>query len=103
MTTSATPATTRSRTSSKTPTRRRRLSTTDRIVVALMVAVPALLVLWLVWLRALGSVPLSWGTWTGRGGVARIQWVGFKNSHDPPTIYPPFWPAMRHNLIWLVF
>ena len=36
-------------------------------------------------------------------GLDRIQWVGFQNYHDIATIYPPFWPAMRHNLIWLVF
>jgi len=85
------------------PRRRRRLSLTDRIVVGLMVAVPAVLVLWLVWLPALGSVALSFGTWNGIGGIDRIQWVGFQNYHDVATIYPPFWPAMRHNLIWLVF
>ena len=104
MTTSATRTTTRSRGSSATPTRRRRrLSTMDRIVVVLMVAVPALLVLWLVWLPAFGSVALSFGTWNGIGGVDQIKWVGFQNYHDVATIYPPFWPAMRHNLIWLVF
>ena len=85
------------------PRRRRRLSITDRIVVGLMVAVPAVLVLWLVWLPAFGSVALSFGTWNGIGGIDRIQWVGFQNYHDVATIYPPFWPAMRHNLIWLVF
>jgi multiple sugar transport system permease protein len=104
MTTSATPPATTSRDSSATPARRRRrLSTTDRIVVVLMVAVPAVLVLWLVWLPALGSVALSFGTWNGIGGLDRIQWVGFQNYHDVATIYPPFWPAIRHNLIWLVF
>ncbi len=83
--------------------RRRRLGVMDRIVVILMVAVPALLVLWLVWLPALGSVALSFGTWNGIGGVDRIEWVGWQNYHDVATIYPPFWPAMRHNLIWLGF
>jgi multiple sugar transport system permease protein len=81
----------------------RRLSGWDRVVVVTMVLVPALLVLWLVWLPALGSVALSFGTWNGIGGLDRIQWVGFQNYHDVATIYPPFWPGMRHNLIWLVF
>ena len=104
MTTSATGTTARSRGSSATPTRRRRrLSSMDRMVVVLMVALPALLVLWLVWLPAFGSVALSFGTWNGIGGLDRIEWVGFQNYHDVATIYPPFWPAMRHNLIWLVF
>lgn len=75
----------------------------DRLVVAAMVLIPAILVLWLVWLPALASVILSFGNWNGIGGVDRIQWVGWQNYHDAFTIYPPFWPAMRHNLIWLVF
>ena len=29
--------------------------------------------------------------------------MGFQNYQDIATIYPPFWPAIRHNLIWLVF
>jgi multiple sugar transport system permease protein len=73
------------------------------VVVAVMVLIPALLVLWLVWLPALGSVVLSFGNWNGIGGVDRIQWVGWQNYHDVATIYPPFWPAIRHNLIWLGF
>ena len=106
MTTSATPATATSQDSAATaaPQRRRgRRSAFDRIVVVLMVALPALLVLWLVWLPAFGSVALSFGTWNGIGDVDQIKWVGFQNYHDVATIYPPFWPAMRHNLIWLVF
>jgi multiple sugar transport system permease protein len=104
MTTTASRASRTGRGSSATPARRRRrLSLTDRIVVTLMVAVPAILVLALVWLPAFGSVALSFGTWNGIGGLDRIQWVGFQNYHDIATIYPPFWPAMRHNLIWLVF
>lgn len=85
------------------PTRRRRLGLVDRVVVAAMILVPALLVLWLVWLPAIGSVALSFGNWNGIGGVDRIQWVGWQNYHDVATIYPPFWPAIRHNLIWLAF
>jgi multiple sugar transport system permease protein len=83
--------------------RRRRLSTRDRLTITAMIGVPAILVLWLVWLPALASVGLSFGTWNGIGGLDRIEWVGLKNYHDIATIYPPFWPAIRHNLIWLVF
>jgi multiple sugar transport system permease protein len=72
-------------------------------VVGLMIAVPSILVLWLVWLPALGSVILSFGTWNGIGGTDQIEWVGTKNYEDIVTIYPPFWPAIRHNLIWLGF
>jgi ABC-type sugar transport system permease subunit len=29
--------------------------------------------------------------------------VGTRNYHEIATIYPPFWPAVRHNAIWLGF
>ncbi len=80
----------------------RRKSPRDRLVIILMVTVPTLLVVWLVWLPALASVYLSFTRWNGFK-ISDIQWVGTKNYVDITTIYPPFWPAIRHNLIWLVF
>ncbi len=77
------------------------LSLTDRVVVTLMVAVPTLLVLWLVWVPAIGSVLLSFTNWDGIGPIASAKPVGLKNYVDVVTIYPPFWPALQHNLIWL--
>ncbi len=64
---------------------------------------PILLVISLVWLPALWSVVLSFGTWNGFGDLDTIEWVGVQNYQDIATIYPPFWPAVRHNLIWLAF
>ena len=69
----------------------------------MMVTVPLLLVLALVWLPALLSVVLSFGKWNGFGDLDTIEWVGVQNYQDIVTIYPPFWPAIQHNLIWLVF
>jgi multiple sugar transport system permease protein len=77
------------------------LSARDRVVVALMVAVPTLLVLWLVWIPAIGSVLLSFTNWDGIGPLSGIKSVGLQNYRDITTIYPPFWPAIQHNLIWL--
>jgi multiple sugar transport system permease protein len=77
------------------------LSPVDRVVVGLMVAVPTLLVLWLVWLPAIGSVLLSFTDWDGIGPISSAKVIGLKNYHDVVTIYPPFWPAVQHNLIWL--
>jgi multiple sugar transport system permease protein len=57
----------------------------------------------LVWLPALFTVVLSFARWEGIGGFDTIQWVGLKNYHDIATIYPPFYPALQHNLIWLLF
>ena len=86
------------------PRRRlRRMSSTDRVVVTLMVAIPTLFVLVLVVLPALASVALSFARWEGIGGLDTIQWVGLTNYKNIFTIYPPFYPALRHNLIWLVF
>jgi multiple sugar transport system permease protein len=81
---------------------RRRTSGRDKLVVTVMVLLPALLVMWLVWLPALGSVALSFAKWNGFQ-LETLEWVGFQNYRDIGSNYPPFWPAMRHNLIWVVF
>ena len=81
----------------------RRTTSTDRVVLTLMVAVPFLFVLSLVWLPALATVGLSFARWQGIGGLDTIQWVGTENYRNVFTNYPPFPPAIRHNLIWLVF
>jgi multiple sugar transport system permease protein len=80
----------------------RRLSGTDRVVVALMVAIPTLIVLALVWFPALATVALSFTDWNGIGPVSGIHGVGLDNYVNVATNYPPFWPALRHNLTWLV-
>ena len=67
-----------------------------------MVLIPTVLVVWLVWLPALASIYLSFTKWNGFK-LSGIQWIGTKNYVDIATIYPAFWPAIRHNLIWLVF
>jgi multiple sugar transport system permease protein len=79
----------------------RRLSGTDLVVVALMVAVPTLVVLALVWFPALATVALSFTDWNGIGPLSGIHGIGLDNYVNVATNYPPFWPALRHNLIWL--
>lgn len=74
----------------------------DRITIALMLGVPALLVLGLVWLPALATVVLSFTRWDGIGGWDTIEWTGVQNYVDAFTVYPPFQPALSNNLIWLV-
>jgi multiple sugar transport system permease protein len=88
------------------PRRRRRaarLSGGDRVAVALMIGVPLLVVLGFVWVPTLLSGVLSFTSWDGIGGVSTIEWVGTRNYKQIFEIYPPFWPAFRHNIIWLVF
>jgi len=75
----------------------------DRAVVIAMVTVPTLFVVSLVWLPAIASVVLSFANWTGIGGVDTIEWIGFDNYRNIATNYPPFWPAIQHNVIWLTF
>jgi multiple sugar transport system permease protein len=81
----------------------RRLTLRDRIVVTLMIGVPLVFVILLVWLPALSSVALSFSRWEGFGGLGSIDWIGVENYKNIATIYPPFWPAIWHNLIWVGF
>jgi len=74
----------------------------DRAALALMLGVPALLVVGLVWLPAMATVLLSFTRWDGIGGLETIEWIGVQNYTDAFTIYPPFEPALRNNLVWLV-
>ncbi len=79
-----------------------RLTGTDRIVVAIMVLVPLLLTSIFVILPAIASVALSFTSWDGIGGLGKIKWVGFQNYTEIFTINPSFWPAIQHNVLWLV-
>lgn len=79
-----------------------RLTGADRVVVALMVLVPTVLVVALVWIPAITTVGLSFTNWDGIIPLGEAKGVGFKNYQDAVTIYPAFWPAIQHNVIWLV-
>ncbi|MBM0204168.1 sugar ABC transporter permease [Micromonospora sp. STR1s_5] len=84
--------------------RRRRLrllSRTDRVVITLMVLVPLLLVTGFVWVPAAATVLLSGTNWDGIGPFNEIEFVGARNYSDVVNIYPPFVPAIQHNLLWL--
>jgi ABC-type sugar transport system permease subunit len=80
-----------------------RLTRTDKLVLVVMCGIPTVLLIAFVWFPALASIGLSFTSWDGIGGVSTIKWVGFQNYHQIFTIYPPFWPALRHNVIWLAF
>jgi multiple sugar transport system permease protein len=80
-----------------------RLSRADKLVLVVICGVPSLLLVALVWFPALASVGLSFTSWDGIGGVGTIKWVGPQNYDQIVSIYPPFWPAFRHNIIWLAF
>jgi multiple sugar transport system permease protein len=79
-----------------------RLSAKDRVAVAVMVGVPLLVVGGLVWFPAISSVLLSFTSWDGFGGVSAAEWIGTRNYVQIVEIYPPFWPAFKHNVYWLL-
>ena len=68
-----------------------------------MLGIPTVLHVAFVWGPAIASFPLSLSRWDGIGGLSTIQWVGLDNYKAIVSIYPPFWPALQHNLIWLAF
>jgi multiple sugar transport system permease protein len=80
-----------------------RLSTRDKLALTLMVGIPLVLVGGLIWFPTIASILLSFTNWDGIGGVTTAHWIGTENYHQVATIYPPFWPAVEHNLIWLAF
>jgi len=80
-----------------------RLSMADRVAIGLMLGIPALVVGALVWFPTIASIVLSFTNWDGIGGVGTAKWVGTQNYREIATIYPPFWPAVEHNAIWLAF
>jgi multiple sugar transport system permease protein len=117
-------STTQVRTPPAAPRRRRRrrftrLSRRDRLVVVLLLGVPLLLDLAFIWLPAIATVLLSFTKWTGVGGVHLKSCsstpslpgipqpgclFGVQNYHQAfnSSITPDFWPAVRHNTIWLL-
>lgn len=79
-----------------------------------MAGIPLLLVLGFIWLPTVASVLLSFTKWNGVGSLSFKSCVphvssildngclnGVQNYHQAATVYPPFWPAVRHNVIWL--
>ncbi|KRE91631.1 carbohydrate ABC transporter permease [Arthrobacter sp. Soil764] len=80
----------------------RRLSGRDKLVLSLMVGIPTLIELALVWLPTLMSVGLSFTRWNGLD-LADIRPAGGENYQFISQDYPPFWPAVQHNLLWLLF
>ena len=85
--------------------RRRRyslLSRRDKIVLGAMVFVPTLIQLVLIWIPTVISVFLSFVRWNGLA-FSDIRPAGLANYAYVFKDYPPFWPALQHNVLWLVF
>jgi ABC-type sugar transport system permease subunit len=69
------------------------------VVITLMIGVPLLLELALIWAPAFSTFFLSF---TDAHGAAPSNNVGGANYTYMRTIDPDFWPALRHNVVWLV-
>ncbi len=76
-----------------------KLTRRDKAVLSLMVGIPALLELGFIWGPAVSTVFLSF---TDAHSVAPTKYTGGANYTFMRTIDPQFWPAVRHNVIWLV-
>jgi ABC-type sugar transport system permease subunit len=79
--------------------RLRRLTRRDKWLLTAMVGIPLLLDLGLIWGPAVSTVVLSF---TDAHSVAPVKFVGGENYTFMRTIDPQFWPAVRHNVIWLI-
>lgn len=67
-----------------------------------MIGIPLVVDLFFIWFPALATVFLSFTTWSGIGGLKTIHADGVQNYVQAATNYPPFWPAVRHNVLWLI-
>ncbi len=89
------------------PPRKRRfspLNRRDKILLFLMVAIPTTVVTLFVIVPTILSIIWSFGTWNGIGDpLTETDWVGLWNYEILFTKYPFFWPAVQHNIIWLVW
>ena len=99
MTTSQTAARPTGRTGRPRGGRVHRLTRRDGVVLGLMLGIPLLIDLAFVWAPAIASVFLSF---TNAQGAKAVQWVGGQNYHFMATVDYEFWPAVRHNLLWLI-
>jgi multiple sugar transport system permease protein len=77
------------------------LTRRDKVVLTLMVGIPAFIHIFLIWVPTVASVVLSFTSWNGIGGLDKIKWIGLKNYDVLVNVYQPFWPAVQHNFMWL--
>jgi multiple sugar transport system permease protein len=79
------------------------LSRGDKLILAVMIGVPTVIHVALVWVPTLSSIALSFTDWPGAAEFSNLSYAGGKNYREITTIYPPFWPAVQHNVLWLAF
>ena len=82
--------------------RKARLSTRDRVTVALMILIPTAVAATLVWVPAMATIVMSFFDWDGFSPFSEAKFVGTRWYTEAATIYPAFWPSIQHNVIWLL-
>ncbi|MGN9839580.1 carbohydrate ABC transporter permease [Nonomuraea sp. H19] len=78
----------------------RRYSARDVTILVIGLGVAVIVNVGLIWGPTLASIGLSGTDWNG---IGPIEWVGGQNYHDLAAEYPPFWSAVRNNVLWLGF
>jgi multiple sugar transport system permease protein len=78
----------------------RRYSARDVTILVIGLGVAVIVNVGFIWGPTLASIGLSATDW---GGIGPIEWVGGQNYHDLTAEYPPFWSAIRNNVLWLGF
>jgi multiple sugar transport system permease protein len=78
------------------------LTRRDKLTMALMVGIPTFLCLFFIWFPTILSIGLSFTNWQGFGALTEKNFIGLKNYVNLFTSYPFFWPAVVHNVLWLV-
>ncbi len=80
----------------------RRYSRRDKVLIVVLLGIPLLMDLAFIWFPALATIALSFTSWDGIGGLSQIKGSGVQNYHTAFTVDPSFWPAVRHNIYWLL-
>ncbi|MET9343555.1 sugar ABC transporter permease [Nonomuraea sp. NPDC003804] len=78
----------------------RRYSPRDLAVLSLGLGTAVLVNVALIWGPTLASIALSGTDWNG---ISELRWIGTRNYGDLAGEYPPFWSAVRNNVLWLAF
>ncbi|MFG1701731.1 carbohydrate ABC transporter permease [Nonomuraea sp. M3C6] len=78
----------------------RRYSARDVTILVIGLGVAIVVNVGLIWGPTVASIGLSGTDWNG---IGPIEWIGGQNYHDLSAEYPPFWSAVRNNLLWLGF
>ncbi|MEU4231533.1 sugar ABC transporter permease [Nonomuraea sp. NPDC026600] len=81
-------------------TKTRRYSARDVTILVIGLGVAIIVNVGLIWGPTLASIGLSGTSWNG---IGPMEWVGGRNYVDLVNDYPPFWSAIRNNVLWLGF